>query len=411
MVQNSAAVGKRLIIVLVLMVTVTAFMLLLFSKTQKWNHLKIHSPLPSTTIKLPEDIGFSAHNSATANTSNVGISSTTAHIATTAPPTVCNDQCVPCSNTFSSCQEVFTTEPRTRPKHQYKRKVMLSTDIKNLHYTWFVPIVSLLWYEKMEWQPVLLIVYVSEEDFTGQINLIIQYAIASGIEVHKYKYTIDASKYPMKVPLTCIRFAACVFDWPEDTYVLISDVDMWPLSAEFYNKETSYNTAVHILFANAYGNPRFASEYPACYIGMKLSTWREVMECHKGQDIMTVVTELKDFTGGHPWGIDQRGITKRLKHWNGFPNNVHFTIRNDKVDRIDRSYHKNNYVWTPQKVEAHILRPSFTAENWPRIRAVLSHVLDQEQMEWIDGYAEHICSMLSCTNASVKNSYLGVYRY
>ena len=68
MVQNSAAVGKRLIIVLVLMVTLTAFMLLLFNKTQKWNHLlKIHSPLPSTTIKLPEDIALSAHNSETAN--------------------------------------------------------------------------------------------------------------------------------------------------------------------------------------------------------------------------------------------------------------------------------------------------------------------------------------------------------
>jgi len=107
------------------------------------------------------------------------------------------------------------------------------------------------------------------------------------------------------------------------------------------------------------------------------------------------------------WGIDQRGITKRLKHWNGFPNNVHFTIRNDKIDRIDRSYHKNNYVWTSQKVEAHVLRPAFTAKNWPRIRAVLSHALYQEQMEWIDGYAEHICSMLCCTNASVKILTLG----
>ena len=406
--KGAAAVRKCLIIALVLTVTATAYILLhliQFSSLKIQLHdVNTSSPLASTTAT---DARLSAQNTP----SKISSVSTTTHIiATTASPAVCNGQCVPCSKMFSSCQDVIAAESHLRPKRQYKRKVILSTDVKNLFFTWFVPIVSLLWYEKMEWQPVILIVYLSEEDFTLQINLIIKYAIASGIEVHKYKHTLPTSKYPMKVSLTAVRFGACVFDWPEDTYILTSDVDMWPLSADFYNKETYYNSAVHILYANGYGNPKSASEYAACYIGMKLSTWREVMKCHKGQDMMSFVAELRDFEGGNPWGIDQRGFTKRLKQWNGFPNNVHFTSRNPRFDRIDRKYHKNNYVWTPQKVEAHVFRPAFTAENWPRIRAILSHVLDQEQMEWVDGYAEHICSLLSCVNASLKDSY-GVYRY
>jgi len=403
MVRSSLAVGKCYIFILVL----GAVGILLYTLSSQ-TRTNPSSPLPKTTIQYVEDNKLSADSSATSHFPNVTI--TSPFISSTTPPTVCNSKCVPCSEKFASCQEVFATEPHTRPKYQYKRKVMLSTDIKNLFYTWFVPIASLLWYEKMGWQPVLLIVYLSEKEFTPQINLIIKYAIASGIELHKYKHTLDSSKYPIMTPITCVRFAACVFDWPEDTYVLTSDADMWPLSAEFFNKETSYDTAVHILYANGYGNPLSAKEYAVCYIGMKLSTWREVMKCHKGQDIMAVVAELMDFTGGDGWGVDQRGFRKRLANWSGFPNNVHFTTRNVHVDRIDRLYHKDNYVWMPHKVEAHVLRPAFTAENWPRIKAMLSHVLDQEQLEWIDGYAEHICSMLSCVNASVKDSYHEAYR-
>ena len=399
--QSIMAVGKRIIL---LLITVPVAGCVLFFLSHPSRFVSTGNLQPSTTVQrdtIPEeDIGLLAHNSATEHV-----------VGSTAPPTLCNDECVPCSKTLSSCPEVIAAEPHTRPKRQYnKRKVLFSTDIKNLFFTWFVPITSLLWYEKMGWQPVLFIVYISEEDFTPRINLIIKYAIATGIEVHKYKHILDTSRYPMMVTLTSIRFAACTFDWPEDTYVLTSDVDMWPLNADFYNKETSYNTSVHILNANHYGNPKFADEYPACYIGMKLSMWREVMNCTKGQDVMSFLAELRDFAGDGPWGSDQRAFTMRLKHWSGFPDSVHFTSRNPRVDRIDRTYHKNNYVWAPHKVEAHVLRPAFTAQNWPRIRTVLSHVLDQDEMEWIDGYAEHICSFLSCSNATVTDSYKGMYR-
>ena len=48
--------------------------------------------------------------------------------------------------------------------------------------------------------------------------------------------------------------------------------------------------------------------------------------------------------------------------------------------------------------------PPFTAQNWTQLRTVLRHVLDQEEMEWIDQYAGHICSMLYCVNVSAKDS-------
>ena len=179
----------------ILLLLTTAYVLLFCNvysgkkqEKQQLNSLNTSSVLFHPSGKnetFPEDIRSPAHDSATFRAA-MPLSSTTAHtIVRTVPHSLCSEQCVPCSNRFSSCQKVIATEPHMRPK-QYNtraRKVMLSTDIKNLYFTWFVPIISLLWYEKMGWQPVLLIVYISEEHFTPQINLIIKYAIASGIEV------------------------------------------------------------------------------------------------------------------------------------------------------------------------------------------------------------------------------------
>lgn len=393
------AVGKPSMILLTLLLTVTVIVLLaLFSYSSRFRGTSYPNLRPA--VQGEDDIELPTHNFATARLSNVTMSTTTGHVIASpnsAPPTLCNDQCAPCSKRFFSCKEVTAAEPRMRPKLQHiKRKVVLSTDVMRINLAWFVPVTSLLWYEKMGWQPVLFVVYRSENEFTPLMNLIINYAVAAGVEVHKFKHTLNTSKYPMKVFIESIRLAGCVLDWPEDTYVLTSDLDMWPLNADFYNNETSYNTSVHLLFANAYGSPKVASEYPMCYIGMNLSTWREIMNCHEGQNIMNILAELRDFVGGNQWGIDQHGFTRRLKHWKGFPNSVHFTSRDTKVDRIDRSFHKDNYVWTSQKVEAHVLRPPFTAQNWPQLRTVLHHVLDQEEMEWIDQYAGHICNMLYC---------------
>ncbi len=50
----------------------------------------------------------------------------------------------------------------------------------------------------------------------------------------------------MGMVVTCSRFAICVKDWPEDTYVMLSDADMWPLSKETFERETSTLEAVGI---------------------------------------------------------------------------------------------------------------------------------------------------------------------
>ena len=76
------------------------------------------------------------------------MSSTTGHIIASpnsAPPTLCNDRCAPCSKRFLSCKEVTAAEPRMRPKLQHiKHKVVLSTDVMKINLAWFVPVTSLL---------------------------------------------------------------------------------------------------------------------------------------------------------------------------------------------------------------------------------------------------------------------------
>ncbi len=94
----------------------------------------------------------------------------------------------------------------------------------------------------------------------------------------------------MGMVVMCSRYSICVTDWPEDTYVMISDADIWPLSKETFERETSFPAAAYEF------DPPQSSVFASCYIGMNVSTWREIMGFKKRDDItsMKVVKGMRD---------------------------------------------------------------------------------------------------------------------
>ena len=92
-----------------------------------------------------------------------------------------------------------------------------------------------------------------------------------------------------------IRYLCGTFDWPEDTYVMITDLDMWPLKRSFFDSSVSADKDVHLLYANYFGDPLMPrSLYPSCYIGMKISMWREIMNVSNQDDIFREVARVRD---------------------------------------------------------------------------------------------------------------------
>ena len=161
--------------------------------------------------------------------------------------------------------------------------------------------------------------------------------------------------------------------------------------------------------------PLTATQYPVCYIGMKVSIWREVMKVSKQDDILHVIARVRDEQWGihaskvDQFGTDQIYFARKLHAWRGFPDRVYFGSRppNQQMHlRLDRSYHASCFTLeeVPDAVESHVLRPGFAQENWPQLRALLSHILTEEDLLWVDTYASHFCEILSCSSSSTRLS-------
>ncbi len=326
----------------------------------------------------------------------------------------CPGGCSPCQspNNSQSCAEVIEMSAKVvkMPTREYNRKVIMSLDTVNLFYAWFAPITTLIWYEVMEWQPVFIFLYPNDPDFTPGplLEFIVKYIEAAGGGVINIVNTLPEPHYLMGMVLMCSRYSICVTDWPEDTYVMISDADIWPLSKETFERETSFPAAAHVF------DPPQSPVFASCYIGMNVSTWREIMGFKKGDDIMKVVAGMRDqypvfMEEARQWGIDQEVVTRRIRKWNDFRTQVHFYGHDRSKDRLDRRPGPDKFVWRSGLLDSHLLRPGFVKEHWSKLRELATHILNDEQLKWVDDYAELFCSLVFCTNTTITESGTPVY--
>ena len=330
----------------------------------------------------------------------------------------CLQSCVPCfcGRKEQCCSEVLLRRPYIPSRVKHKRTVIASIDTKNYFYTWYAPITALIWQNAMDWRFVLLVVYERDEELTPVLKSILQFTEAAGAEILYLKNPLKEPHYLAEMVVTLSRFFSGTFDWPEDTYVMTTDLDMWPLKKSYFDSSVSTDKDIHVLYANYFGNPLTATQYPVCYIGMKVSMWREFMKVSKQDDIFREIARVRDEQWGtHPSKVDQFAtdqiyFAKKLHTWRGFPDRVHFVNRPGEPPskRLDRLYHASCFTLeeVPDAVESHVLRPGFAQENWPRLRALLAHILTEEDLLWVDTYASHFCEIMSCSNTpTILSSY------
>ncbi len=98
----------------------------------------------------------------------------------------------------------------------------MSSDMTNIFYSWFTPITSLVWYQ-LNWTPVVMFV----DSNKASNKCMKQVEAAGGGHQDKINRTLPEPHYSPGMVTTASRFAACVEDWSEDSYVLTPDLDMW----------------------------------------------------------------------------------------------------------------------------------------------------------------------------------------
>lgn len=262
-----------------------------------------------------------------------------------------------------------------------ERRALLASDL-NPMYSFFMPITTALW-RYLGFTATHILVG-SPEEWANRVEL--GWTRRLGGEVYFERpqtpnYTANRAQFAR---LFAYRRTYNCKPWGDGVYLLTSDADMLPLSKVFFHECTYYPERLFLYYGNAY-TP--AAQYPICYIGGTVATWRELLD---GVDPNVLVEEAqKEPEPIKVWCYDETWLGKRIQRWKGFADRASILPRKGcpPHDRIDRC------KW-PEKipgdmVDCHSVRPGHTAENWPKIEAVLNcyardvvPLLNQYVAEW-----------------------------
>ncbi len=273
-----------------------------------------------------------------------------------------------------------------------RRRVVLAVN-ENPNYYFFMPVVSMLWQKYIGYCPIIIIVGTVKEWLDDpQKKLVLEETRKIGAEIH---FISTISGYNSStVAQTSRLYASCLPMYADAMYLVLSDIDMLPLNRAWFNKQ-DMNKKIHLDYSNVYGH----KQYPLCYIGCSVATWREIMkpsrsnsitESVRSQFISDELIEEKD--GMKIWCYDEKMFGEKIKAWAGYPKDCQMFDRHGcpPIDRIDRSCWPKTFDAT-KMIDCHSVRPGNTSPNWEKIQTVLEQILNPEDLKWVLDYRWNFC--------------------
>lgn len=260
-----------------------------------------------------------------------------------------------------------------------RRIVILSTD-QNPVYAFFVPLCTLMWREVCAFDVSVI--------FVGTVA---PWIVEKAREVGTLVY--EASPAPSighGAASQLIRLYSCALPYVKDEdYLLSVDADAWPLADVFRPS----GAPVDILYP-ASADHAETPYFPIGYIGAAARSWRSFLgaEGKTPEACLLRAYETDPYLkkGHSGWNYDETLVTRHLKAWPDFRRARILKRHGDPlVDRIDRAAWPEDLPdgeLPPGKIDAHLLRPAWTEENWPRLRPLLAARLSEASLRFADSY-------------------------
>lgn len=189
----------------------------------------------------------------------------------------------------------------------------------------------------------------------------------------------------------CSRLYAACLDLPEDEILMTSDCDM----ALF---KIPQNAGSHI---SVFGNDLVPhNQVPICYISADVKEWRRVFKINgrtyqECLDDLLGNIEAEHFRGNY-WGKDQEESYNNI-----FGNHGHAVLlprarpgtqfASNRIDRDDSFWEDR---LTPEIIDAHLWRPGYTDENFPKILKLLRYFYPDENFGWLINYRNEYIKIL-----------------
>jgi len=270
-----------------------------------------------------------------------------------------------------------------------KRRVLLAMD-NSPDYFFFAPIVSLLWQKYMGYCPVIMLVG-DVEDWVGnkQKKLVLDEARKVGAEIH-FLPMIEGYR-PASIAQNARLYISCIPTYTDMMYFLTSDMDMLPLNRDWFWKQDR-SKRVHLDYSNVYNH----AQYPLCYVGSTVHTWREIMNPSVPDNLIESMRAqfladrlLEETDGLKVWCYDEKMFGEKIKSWVGYPKECQMFDRYGcpPVDRIDRSCWPSEMV-VKGMVDCHSVRPAHTSPNWEKVMSVLMQIMDDADVQAMWKYRE-----------------------
>jgi len=272
------------------------------------------------------------------------------------------------------------------------KRVILGCDT-NLDYAFSLPIACLAW-RKRGWLPTIIFAG-DVADWMREPRL---YLVASrcrelGAEATWVGRFSEVSR--TSTVAQCSRLLGHLVPGIESGDDLItSDADMIPVGPWVGGRALEPGT-FQSYYANAYAGEGIP-HWPICYLRAEASTWAEVMGGGTLREALADLLSLAPSDSTGAWNFDEHEFGRRLVAWGGYATRARFVDRRfvEGEWRIDRCGWNDAMGEVSRRgslqgvADAHIIRPGWTDENWPRLRWLLTLLFSSDQMAWVDEYRE-----------------------
>lgn len=190
----------------------------------------------------------------------------------------------------------------------------------------------------------------------------------------------------------CSRLYAGSLGLPDDEVLISSDIDMAVFKIpEIWEPEGFVVTGFDLVPPE---------QYPMCYISASVKYWRMVFgddPVQKQLDDLLGGIECESFRGNY-WGKDQEQAFKRISEY-GQTGTMQFNNRarpgtqfaENRVDRDDINW--RSYLG-PDLMDAHLWRPGYSDENFPKILELLQTQYPEENFQWLINYRNEYIKLI-----------------
>jgi hypothetical protein len=262
-------------------------------------------------------------------------------------------------------------------------RIVFSTD-KHPTYAWFLPLSSLAWQHVAGFKPLILTV--------GEVpGWIVERTVETGADVVSLRNVPGVGSGAMAQ--FCRLFAYNAPPVADDDYLMVVDSDAWPCQHDVFQPSGLDMDAIYPA-GMPYSDPPM---FPVGYVGMQASAWRSVIGYEAASIEESVARVLREHPMAHAraglgdpmHNFDELFLAERIMSAPGlFPERTRKVPREGGIPagRIDRA----RWPSSPDPlgmIDAHLLRPGWTDENWPRLWPLFSKLVPH-MAAWAQSYRD-----------------------